>query len=122
MMLEKYPTLKEKSIVNMKHLNEYIKESLLDVDDFDLSRTIQIEKIKKFIDENYEVKSYTISKKPNKNGKYVVDSKETVYVKNEKLTHLTNDLFIWGSAWGDFGQVTLPYDEINSIIECWTIV
>ena len=28
----------------------------------------------------------------------------------------------WGAAWGDFGQVTLPYDEINTIIECWGIV
>ena len=28
----------------------------------------------------------------------------------------------WGSSWGDFGQVTLPYDEINEIIECWGII
>ena len=28
----------------------------------------------------------------------------------------------WGATWGDFGQCTLPYEEVNSIIECWTIV
>ena len=86
----------------MKHLNEYIKESLLDVDDFDLDKIIQIEKIKEFIDENYDVKSYTISKKPNKDGKYVVDSKSDIMVKNKNITNLTNDLFVWGEVGRDF--------------------
>lgn len=28
----------------------------------------------------------------------------------------------WGAIWGDCGQCILPYDEINTIIECWGII
>lgn len=28
----------------------------------------------------------------------------------------------WGRSWGEFGQCILPYDEINTIIECWGII
>jgi hypothetical protein len=111
----------------MKHLNEYIKESLLDVDDFDLDRTIKIENIKKFIDENYEIESYTISKKPNKDGKYVVDSNGSIAVENEKITNLTNDLFVWGEVGGSFycyccGSLTSlngAPEKVGGMFECY---
>ena len=94
--------LKEESVVNMKHLNEYVKESLLDVDDFDLDDAIKNE-IKSFIKANYKgISKCKISKNPNKDGKYVVDSKSNVLIKDKNVTNLTNDLFVWGEVSGDF--------------------
>ena len=28
----------------------------------------------------------------------------------------------WGKNWGYFGMCTLPYNEINGILECWTLI
>lgn len=85
----------------MRHLNEYIKESLFDVDDRDLDKTIKDE-IEKYIKSNYNTKQYSISKTPGEDGKYVVNSKGNISVKNKEITNLTNDLFVWGKVGGYF--------------------
>ena len=84
----------------MKHLNEYVKESLLDVDDFDLDKAIKND-VKSFLKANYKGR-YSISKKPNTDGKYVVDSKGNIEVKNKSITNLTNGCFVWGKVDGEF--------------------
>lgn len=28
----------------------------------------------------------------------------------------------WGESWGDFGMCTLPYSDMNKILECWTLI
>lgn len=98
----------------MKSLKDYINESIFDVGDkintFD--RTLIEEEIKNFIDKNYSLKSYDISKKPNNKGEYIVDCKYHVKVRNGDMTKLTNDLFIWGKVDGDFD---CSYSKITSL-------
>ena len=84
----------------MKRLNEYIKESLLDVDDFDLDKAIKND-VKSFLKANYKGR-YSISKNPNADGKYVVDSKGNIEIKNKSITNLTNGCFVWGKVDGEF--------------------
>jgi hypothetical protein len=98
----------------MKSLKEYINESIFDIDDninaFD--RTLAVEEIKNFIDKNYLLKSYVISKKPNNKGEYIVDCQYHVKVLNRDMDKLTNDLFIWGKVGGDFD---CSYSNITSL-------
>lgn len=28
----------------------------------------------------------------------------------------------WGQNWGDFGMCKLPYEDVNQILECWTLI
>jgi hypothetical protein len=96
----------------MKSLKEYINESIFDIDDHinEFDRTLAVEEIKTFIDKNYSLKSYDISKKPNNKGKYIVDCRYHVKVLNRDMDKLTNDLFIWGKVGGDFSC-----NECNSL-------
>jgi hypothetical protein len=77
----------------MKVLNEYIVESLLDDEDSVMDNGVRA-MVKSFIDTYYEVDTYTISEKVNKEGKYEV-SAGSVRVKKKDMTNLTNDMFIW---------------------------
>ena len=78
-------------------------ESLLD--DFDtLNDKINNypkEEIKKFLKENYKSpSSFKISAKPNKDGLYIVTSKnKKVIVMNRQIEYLTNDLFVFGDIY-----------------------
>ena len=84
----------------MRQLKD-ILEGIFDVDNnIDTAGDVSI--IKKFIEDNYVCSGkITISDLPNKNGKYEV-SCSFVSVKNEKLTSLTNGLFIWDVVGGHF--------------------
>lgn len=84
----------------MKNLKDILTEGILadmddtlSVSDFDAAKIA----IDTFISENYINAKYTISKKPNKDGKYVVKSRGEVKL-NRLATSLTNDIFIWGSC------------------------
>lgn len=61
--------------------------------------------IEEFIDNLYDC-SYTISNKPNKDGKYEVSSNGDVKIKKGPGSHgvksLTNGLFVWSTVQGDF--------------------
>ena len=84
-----------------KGLKEYIKESILDDEEVifnDVGVKLEIEK---FIKDNYKCKQFTISNKPNKDGKFVVDGTD-ILVTNNDITSLTNNLFIWGKVTGGF--------------------
>ena len=81
----------------MKTLKEYINESLLDDDILDDETVL----VKAFLEENYEGK-FIISKSKNKDGKYIVNSKEGVYVKNPNIISLTNGLFEFNRINGHF--------------------
>ena len=85
----------------MVNLSKYIKESLLDDEDIVFNDDNIKPEIKKFIEDNYRCVQFTISNKPNKDGKFVVDGK-TVQVINKNITSLTNNLFIWGKVKGEF--------------------
>ena len=59
--------------------------------------------IKEFLHENYgNAKLCKISSKPNKDGKYIVNSEYAVSVKNLDCTSLTNGYFIFGTVKGTF--------------------
>ena len=79
----------------MKTLNEYIKESLLDIEGTLDSGNEAIKKsIEKWINDNYRVKYLKISDNPNNDNIYEVDARD-VFVKNKNIKSLTNDLFVW---------------------------
>lgn len=82
---------------NMKTLNEYIKESLLDdEDDLVNDSTVLIEQ---FLKDNYEITgSYTIKNK-------IVNVNGSISLSDEgrsKLTNLTNGLFKFGTITENF--------------------
>ena len=84
----------------MKTLKTYIQESILDdietniaKGDFEAAKIA----IDTFIQQNYINTKYTISKKPNKDGKYIVKSRGEIKL-SRLATSLTNDIFIWGSC------------------------
>ena len=83
----------------MIDLYTYINEGVLD----DIEDTLKnsdnniIAIIKEFINSNYKCTGLKISKRPNSDGKYVVDAKNSkVYVTNVNIVSLTNGLFVWG--------------------------
>ena len=67
----------------MKRLSEYLKESIFDMDEKDVEKNIKAS-ISKFLKANYKG-TFSISKTPNRNGKYVVDSREMFRLKIRKL-------------------------------------
>jgi hypothetical protein len=82
----------------MKTLNEYIAESLLDDEDLVMNDGVR-SIVKSFIDTYYDVDTYTISKKANKDGKYEVSAGTvSVKVKKKDITNLTNDMFVWDNV------------------------
>lgn len=65
--------------------------------------------IKDFLLENYgNAKLCRISSKPNKDGKYVVNSGYAVSVRNSDCTSLTNRYFIFGTVKGNFNCSYCP--------------
>ena len=59
--------------------------------------------IKDFLRKNYgNFKFCKISSKPNKDGKYIVNSEYAVSVRNPDCTSLTNMYFIFGTVKGNF--------------------
>lgn len=87
----------------MKRLTEYISESIMDVNknisDFDINT------VESFLQSNYSKSKFDISKKPNKDGKYEVSSKDYIKATNKDLTSLTNGMFIWKNVRGlDFSD------------------
>lgn len=88
----------------MINLKDIIIESLLDDEDVILKKQDEHIKtiIKQFLEDNYNgASSCKISRKPNKNGKYIVDCK-TLYVRNKSITSLTNGYFEFGTINGNF--------------------
>ena len=88
----------------MKDLKEYIVEGIFDIEDNidNIDESIK-EQIKQFLNDNFkDASSCKISDKPNTEGKYEVSSTGDVTVKNNKITSLTNDMFIWTTVGGDF--------------------
>ena len=76
-------------------------ESLLD--DFDTleANADPRAEIAEFLKQNF-IGEWTISKEPNKDGYYEVSSSTSIYGKQNKLTTLTNGLFIWTKVKGSF--------------------
>ena len=89
----------------MKQLKHILYESLLDDEDqimADVEKSIK-SSISKFIEENFDRASKcTISEKPNRDGKYVVDCSTPTEIRKRSLTSLTNGHFVWGKVGGDF--------------------
>ena len=91
----------------MKTLYELYEGILGDIEDrLDSSDDIK-GVIKEFINNLYDCSdSYTISDKPNKDGKYEVSSYGDVKIKKGLTSHnvksLTNGLFVWSTVHGDF--------------------
>lgn len=88
----------------MKELKDYVKESILDDIEDQLDNTDEIikRKINNFIEENYTIDKISISDKPNANGKYEVSATSIVIIRNNLITSLTNNMFIWHKIKGDF--------------------
>lgn len=87
----------------MKNLIQLINESMTNVDknigDFD------IDTVESFLQSNYSKSKFNISKKPNKDGKYEVSSKDYIKATNKELTSLTNGMFVWKNVRGlDFSN------------------
>ena len=93
--------MKRNKNINMLNLKEYIKESILDDEEVVFNDAGVKSEIEKFIKDNYKCVQFTISNKPNRDGKFVVDGK-TIQVVNKNITSLTNNLFIWGKVNGYF--------------------
>ena len=86
----------------MKNLKEYIVEGIFDTDEDTIDKNIK-DQIKQFLKDNFKgASSCKISRKPNADGKYEVSSSKNIEVKNEKITSLTNGLFIWVKVRGNF--------------------
>jgi hypothetical protein len=88
---------------NMKSLKQHICEGLLRGMDDTLAdgEVIATELIRAQIDEfmqqNYRAPSYRIIKKPNKDGKYIVNSQGELKLR-PFADRLTNDLFVFGKV------------------------
>ena len=78
-----------------------LRESLLDDDLVEKTDKMIKDDIKAFLKENY-VGIFKISNKPNTDGKYEVSSTKNIEVKNQKITSLTNGMFIWTTVNGSF--------------------
>ena len=88
----------------MKSLKEYINESMFDEEDIETNAADA--EITDWIIENYERVNPSfikISKKPNKDGKYVVDYNADIQLnRKSSVASLTNGMFVWGEVKGDF--------------------
>ena len=87
----------------MKTLKDYIGEaSLLDIEGTLDSGEKDIKKlVKTWIKDNFEVVYLKISKKPNRDGKYVVSAKNARVI-NKNIKSLVNEFFIWDVILVDF--------------------
>jgi hypothetical protein len=86
----------------MKNLKEYIVEGIFDTDEDTIDKSIK-DQIKQFLKDNFDgASSCKISDKPNADGKYEVSSTRNVIVENDKITSLTNGMFIWVKVSGCF--------------------
>ena len=88
----------------MISLYSYINEGIFDVDDNieNIDKSIK-DQIKQFLKDNFKgASSCKISHKPNTDGKYEVSSSKNIKAKNEKITSLTNNMFIWTNVDGNF--------------------
>lgn len=98
----------------MKSLNHYIYESLLDDEDVIAGDFIEKAKysIGKYLLDNYNISGrIDISKKPNKDGKFVVDvnGRVELYAHAKKIT---NEYFVFGSVHHDF---TCSWSQIEDL-------
>ena len=84
----------------MINLKEYILEaSLLDeIDDIIANGDVEVPRalILEYLEDNYRGK-WTISKKKDKDGKFIVNSRGEVHHKGNS-NRLTNDMFKWGKV------------------------
>ena len=78
------------------------------MDDFDIlgahldAKTIKGQ-IEEFLKQTYgDLSNAEISRKPNKDGLYIVDWKSDLLIKNRKIEQLTNGLFEFGEVNGKF--------------------
>jgi hypothetical protein len=78
-------TLKESILSDM--------EDTMSVGEVDAAKAV----IDGFISNNYYPVKYTVSKKPNKDGKYVVNSRGNVRL-HRTAKSITNDIFVWGKC------------------------
>lgn len=78
-------TLKESILSDM--------EDTMSVGEADAARII----IDEFISNNYYPVKYTVLKKPNKDGKYVVNARGNVLL-HRTAKSITNDIFVWGKC------------------------
>ena len=82
-------------------------ESILDVEDIDKKDFIR-DIVIQFLKDNYiGISNIKVSKEPNVDGKYVVDSKKNIEVswkghKHWNMTSLTNGMFVFGEVAGNF--------------------
>ena len=91
----------------MKNLKDYIKESILgDWEDIDVEKDIKSE-IEQFLEDNYRGR-FSIALV---GGKYIVNSKTNVGLKNTNITSLTNGMF-------EFGKVDTNYIGISDNNVC----
>ena len=90
----------------MKELKDIVLESLLDDEDDIMNAGVEVVKdsIKKWIFDHYLVikSSVRILKKPNKDGKFIVNADHAIFRYNSKSDHLTNGLFVWGTIKNQF--------------------
>lgn len=85
----------------MKNLTEYLEESLLDIEDTVDTEVDFVKEIKNFIKSKFKAVGVSVSKKPDEDGKYVVNAK-SAEVKTSDLDSLTNGYFKWGAIATDF--------------------
>ena len=78
-----------------------------------------IPEIKEFLKKNY-VGTFKISKTPNSDGKFVVDSNTNVRLKNYNIEQLTNDLFVFGTINGIFECVGDSFTSLEGAPETVT--
>lgn len=75
-----------------------------------------IDRIEKWINENYECKGLKISDNPNKDGLYEVSAYKAE-VKNKNITSLTNGLFVWKNVKNFFFCNCLKLESLEGAAE-----
>jgi hypothetical protein len=78
-----------------------------------------IPEIEDFLKKNYKG-NFKISKTPNQDGKFVVDSNTNVILKNYNIEQLTNDLFVFGKIDGNFECVGDRFTSLEGAPETVT--
>ena len=111
----------------MKNLKEYIVEGIFDTDEDTIDKNIK-DQIKQFLKDNFRgASSCKISRKPNADGKYEVFSSKDIIVKNEKITSLTNGMFVLTTVSGGFScswcksltSLKGAPKKVNGPFSCW---
>lgn len=114
----------------MKDLRKYIDESLMDSDDEIISSTIKyidekdIAAIKKFIISNYDnmhgKTAFKISKKRNKDGKFIVSTPKKDLILGYNRTHVSNGLFQWKSCENFYSKNNYKLESLEGCPEVVT--